>query len=243
MLRRLQLRRALPRLLLRCLRGGDPAALAAAADDLGALQEPPLDRQAECEALCLAVASRAAAACLGVSSPGTNDGAAVLELAACVNRLAAHLAPPAEGVAGALAAAWLDRVCCFAEEGASCVCLGVQAVASKAEGGKKARGKKGKKGAAGEDSALAAAAQSLRDAATGLFKELKVSLEDRKASLSAEALAGNFSEATTSFPSLALSEFDEARARVLAAVASSQVLSVDRLMQIFDAKLGACGEA
>jgi len=250
MLRRLKLRRALPRVLLRCLQGDSSSAdLTAAASDLSALHEGKQSGSLEwlestIERLCFSLVSCTAAACLCVMSDSeAKDADAILELAACVGRLAVELAPPSgsDDVPGALLGSWLERVCCFVEEGASCVCLALQAIAKSTEGNKKSKNKKGKKGTAGQDSALAAAAQSLSEATVDLFKQLKGALEDRKTSLVPGILADKFSEGNSNFPVLAASEFDEARAKVFGAVASSQALSVGRLVQVIDAKLSACG--
>ena len=250
MLRRLKLRRALPRVLLCCLQGDASSAnLAAAASELSALQEElPSDSEewpgSTCEKLCVSMASLTAAACLSVMGDSeVKEPDAILELVACVGRLAVELAPcsGSDDLPGALLAPWLARVCCFVEEGASCVCLAAQAIVKRTEGSKKSKNKKGKKGTTGQDSALAAAAQSLSEATTGLFKQLKGALEDRKASLLPGSLAKNFTEETTNFPALVASDFDEARAKVFGAVASSHTLSVERLVQVIDAKLGACG--
>ena len=137
-----------------------------------------------------------------------------------------------------MAREWQSRVCCFVEEGLCCLCLGAQVVVSKTSAGKK--GKKGKKGAKGaeEGNAAGEAGALVQTAAVELLKQLKAGLIDH--STSAQELAGNFSEATSSFPALATSEFDGTRSEVLAAIASSQALSVDRLVKLIDAKIGAC---
>jgi hypothetical protein len=235
-----------PRALLHCLRGSNPDTDIAA---LRTLVEGGHHLMEEFELRCWHMSVVALEACAFVNlQPGSDEdtygkcSVLLSDLTGCIAKASPYFSSSAstETSSGTpLSRATLKRICCFLDTCGSYVCLALQVVMAKvAPVVKKSKSKKGKKKVESSE-ADGQAAVAVHFELTSLIRSIISILKDTSISPASVGTSFALGDCTTS--DFASSNFADSRQKVLTHIASSNKLSVERLLPLFIAKLEALG--